>query len=150
MMGRAKCKTAGFLARTALVVSCVCAWALPAFAQDGGTRVELNRLEPQGENCRTYLLIDNSKGDAYRSLKLDLFALDTDGVAAKRLAVEVGPVPEKKRLIKLFDWAWLACARVGSVLLNDVLTCEGPGGPRESCLAALDTASKADPVTFVK
>lgn len=112
-------------------------------------RLELNRLEPQGENCRAYLLIDNAKGEALRSLKLDLFALDADGVAAKRLAVEVGPVPEKKTLIKLFDFPGLACARFGRVLLNEVLACEGAGGPREDCLAALQTTSKTS-VPFVK
>ena len=100
-----------------------------------------NRLESSGENCRAYFLIDNQKGRAWRSLKLDLFALDTDGVAAKRLAVEVGPVPEKKTLIKLFDFAGLACPRLGRVLLNDVMACEGSAGTREACLSAIETAS---------
>ncbi len=138
------------LLRSTLVGTIVVASIGPALGQESSLRVELNRLEPQGDNCRTYLLIDNSKGDALLSLKLDLFALDTDGVAAKRLAVEVGPVPEKKRLIKLFDFAGLACPQVGSILLNDVIACEGSQGPREDCLSAIEPASKAGPVAFVK
>ena len=137
-------------ARSALAACALLAGTGPVPAQDSSLRVELNRLEPQGENCRTYLLIENAKGGALRSLKLDLFALDTDGVAAKRLAVEVGPVPEKKTLIKLFDFTGLACPRLGSLLLNDVITCEGADGPRDSCLSAIETGSKAGAVAFVK
>jgi hypothetical protein len=113
-------------------------------------RIELNKVEAAGESCRTYFLIDNQKGETWKSLKLDLFALDTDGVAAKRLAVEVGPVPSRKTLIKLFDFPGLNCSRFGRVLLNDVLTCEGAATSREDCLSAIETASKIDAISFVK
>jgi len=138
------------------IVACL-ALLLPfsgtALAQDASSnplRIELNRVEAAGENCRTYFLIDNQKGESWKSLKLDLFALDTDGVAAKRLAVEVGPVPRHKTLIKLFDFPGLTCSRVGRVLLNDVLTCDGAAPSREECLTAIETASKVDAVSFVK
>ncbi|MGF9757892.1 Tat pathway signal protein [Microvirga sp. 0TCS3.31] len=125
-----------------------------ALAQDRASpsplRIELNKIEAAGENCRTYFPIDNQKGDTWRSLKLDLFALDTDGVAAKRLAVEVGPVPGRKTLIKLFDFPGLSCSRFGRVLLNDVMTCEGVANSREECLSALETSSKIDTVSFTK
>ncbi len=125
-----------------------------ALAQDRAStpplRIELNKIEAAGENCRTYFLIDNQKGESWRSLKLDLFALDTDGVAAKRLAVEVGPVPGRKTLIKLFDFPGLNCSRFGRVLLNDVLTCEGAATSREECLSAVETTSKIDAVSFAK
>src|SRR5690349_24719227 len=116
-----------------------------ALAQDNASnslRIELNRIEAAGESCRTYFLIDNQKGESWKSLKLDLFALDTDGVAAKRLAVEVGPVPRRKTLIKLFDFPGLNCSRFGRVLLNDVLTCEGATSSREDCLSGIETASQ--------
>jgi hypothetical protein len=121
-----------------------------ALAQEGGIRIELNRLEAAGESCRAYFLIDNGQGQGWRSLKLDLFALDTDGVAAKRLAVEVGPVPEKKTLIKLFDFPGLGCPRFGRILLNDVMACDGSTASREECLAAIETASKVSDVPFAK
>jgi hypothetical protein len=126
----------------------------PAFAQEAAStpslKVELNRLESSGDNCRAYFLIDNHQGQGWRSLKLDLFALDTDGVAAKRLAVEVGPVPEKKTLIKLFDFAGLSCPRLGRVLLNDVMACEGAAPSREACLSAIETTSRVAAVPFAK
>lgn len=106
-------------------------------------RLELNRLEPNGEACRTYLVIDNSRGTALKSLKVDLFAFDTDGIAQKRLGVELGPVPDRKTIVRLFDFPAIACPKIGRVLLNDVLACEGGQASRESCLERIETESKS-------
>lgn len=105
-------------------------------------KIELNRLEPAGEACRTYMLVDNSRGTALKSLKVDLFAFDTEGVAQKRLAVELGPVQEKKTVVRLFDFPGLACPKVGRLLLNDVLACEGGDATRETCLERIEPATK--------
>ncbi|WP_210163814.1 hypothetical protein [Microvirga flocculans] len=83
-------------------------------------------------------------------MKLDLFAFDSDGIAAKRLAVELGPVPGRKTLVKLFDFPGLTCSRFGRVLLNDVLSCEGAATSREECLDRIETFSRIDAVSFVK
>lgn len=106
-------------------------------------RLELNRLEPNGEACRTYLVIDNSRGTALKSLKVDLFAFDTDGIAQKRLGVELGPIPDRKTVVRLFDFSAIACPKIGRVLLNDVLACEGGQASRESCLERIQTESKS-------
>lgn len=105
-------------------------------------KIELNRLEPAGDACRTYMLVDNSRGTALKSLKVDLFAFDTEGVAQKRLAVELGPVQEKKTVVRLFDFPGLACPKVGRLLLNDVLACEGGDATRETCLERIEPATK--------
>ncbi|MCJ2036900.1 Tat pathway signal protein [Methylobacterium sp. J-068] len=130
-----------------------------ALAQDGKDaategkapvlKLELNRLEPAGDACRTYLLVDNSRGPALKSLKVDLFAFDTEGVAQKRLAVELGPVQDRKTMVRLFDFPALACPKIGRVLLNDVLACEGGEASRESCLERIETESKTS-ATFVR
>jgi hypothetical protein len=115
----------------------------PAEAIQGpALKLELNRLEPAGEACRTYLLVDNSRGPALKSLKVDLFAFDTEGVAQKRLAVELGPVPDRKTMVRLFDFPALACPKIGRVLLNDVIACEGGDATRENCLARIEPESK--------
>lgn len=116
-----------------------------ALAQDAKPplKLQLNRLEPAGESCRTYLLVDNSRGPALKSFKVDLFAFDIEGVAQKRLAVELGPVADKKTVVKIFDFVGLPCAKTGRLLLNDVLACEGGDASRESCLERVETESKA-------
>ena len=111
-------------------------------AKGAPLKIELNRLEPAGEACRTYMLVDNGRGPALKSLKVDLFAFDTEGVAQKRLAVELGPVQEKKTVVRLLDFAGLSCPKVGRILLNDVLACEGTEASRETCLERIETATK--------
>jgi hypothetical protein len=145
-----------FFARRGSVVAgfalCLAMTGAAAAAQGAATplRLELNRLEPQGESCRVYLLIGNRKGKVVKALKVDLFALDTEGVAQRRVAIELGPVPADKTLIKLFDFSNLECSRFGSVLLNGVLACEGEAGPAEDCLSRIETVSKVGSVSFDK
>ena len=69
--------------------------------------------------------------------------LDTDGIAAKRTVLELGPVTAKKTLIRLFDIQGVACTKFGKVLLNDVLGCENEAGERQNCLASTTTNTKA-------
>jgi len=114
----------------------------------GGVTVELNRLEPRGDACRTYVLIRNESDTAYRSLKMDLFVLDAGGVVAQRLAVEAAPLAARKTTIKLFDVPGVGCDRFGRVLLNDVIACDADG-PRDDCLARISTATKSS-VPFEK
>ncbi|SFG38600.1 hypothetical protein SAMN05192565_102258 [Methylobacterium gossipiicola] len=140
---REQLRKAGWTAGLGIVVlGSVTGAAMAQETKPAPLKLELNRLEQAGEACRTYLLVDNSRGPALKSLKVDLFAFDTDSVAQKRLAVELGPVQERKTVVRLFDFPGLACAKIGRVLLNDVLTCEGGEASRETCLERIETDSK--------
>jgi len=123
--------------------------AAPALAAEDGVSVELNKLEPSGEACRAYLVLENGAGSAFETLKLDLVMFDTDGVVAKRLAVETAPLPAEKTSLKVFDMEGLACETVGRVLLNDVMACADASGPREDCLGLVAPAARG-PVEFIK
>lgn len=112
-------------------------------ADEGSLRVELNRLEPLDNACRVYLVLANGTSEAFDSFKLDLVLFDTDGVIARRLAVEAAPLRAQKTSVKLFDLDALPCERVGTVLLNDVLSCNGAAGPVADCVARIETASRA-------
>jgi len=125
------------------------ALVLPALAQDGGgekqvpIKLQLNKAETAGDACRMTLVVDNSRGGALKSYKVDLFAFDSEGVAQKRVAVELGPLPPRKTVVKIFDFPGIACNKVGRVLLNDVLACDGGDSAREACLERTETDSKA-------
>lgn len=144
-------------ARTLRRASCAFAVAIIAAAPHGANaqdaakdlRLELNRLEPRDNACRTYLLIDNGSKTDYKSLKLDLFVLDKSGVIAQRIAVETAPLPPEKTTVKLFDFPGASCDSFGRILLNGVIACEADGGARDNCLGAIETASKT-PVQFTK
>ena len=120
-----------------------------AIGSDESLPVELNKLEPNEGDCRAYLVLENKSASAFESLKLDVVVFDTDGIVAKRLAVEAAPLPLDKTSLKVFDIGGLACDRVGRVLLNEVMTCEDASQERGDCLALMSTSSKAL-IPFIK
>jgi hypothetical protein len=112
--------------------------------------IELNRLEAQGNNCRVWMLLRNPGQEAVDPLRLDLLMFGKDGVIARRLALDVGPVPEQKTLARIFDLAGQSCDSIGSVLLNDVLACGPTPETRAACLPRLALASRVSGVSFDK
>gem|GEM_PF-1052185 len=108
-----------------------------------GPTVELNRLEDAGGGCRLTLVVANPGDQRFEQLKLDLVLFDADGVVARRLAVETGPVRARKTVVRLFEAADLPCAGIGRLLLNDVVACSAEDGPVPGCLDRLVTASRA-------
>ncbi|GJD51919.1 hypothetical protein OPKNFCMD_4678 [Methylobacterium crusticola] len=121
-----------------------------AQAAEGPMRIELNKLETAGETCKAILMVENGKGGPIRSLKLDLFTFDQDGVAQKRSLVELGPVPARKTALRQFEIAPTPCAQVGRILLNDVAACEGQDLTRETCLDRIEPASAKGAAPFVR
>lgn len=123
--------------------------AANARAEEETLTLELNKLEPNNEACRAYLVLENRVQSAFETLKLDLVMFDPDGVVAKRLAVETAPLPAGKTRLKVFDIGGLSCAQIGRLLLNDVLSCKDGSGTRNDCLALISTSAR-DGLSFIK
>ncbi|MDP4002460.1 Tat pathway signal protein [Methylobacterium sp. NEAU K] len=141
-IGRLAYDTAACLALSALLV--VSALAQDASAEKAAPlKLQLNKVETAGEACRITMVVDNARGPGLKSYKVDLFAFDPDGVAQKRVAVELGPLPPRKTTVKIFDFPGIACNKVGRVLLNDVLACDGGDAAKEACLERTETETKA-------
>ena len=94
-------------------------------------------------------MLRNPRADGLATLTLDLVMFDTDGIIARRLAIEAAPLPAHKTSIKVFDIENLACSRIGLVLLNDVVACADAGGPRTDCLALVETSAKGS-IDFIE
>ncbi len=121
-----------------------------AGAADQRVLVELNKLEANKKDaCRAYMVMKNEGATRFETLKLDLVIFDADGIIAKRLAVEAAPLPVGKTSLKVFDINGLACARIGRLLLNNVIDCVDSTGRRGDCLALVSTRARGS-VDFVK
>ena len=105
--------------------------------------IELNKLEPQGQGCRAYVVVDNKSDVTYSTLKLDLIVFGTDGVIARRNALDLGPVRASKKSIKTFDLDNPPCDGIGSVLVNDVLECKSAEQSFTDCLDRMSASSRA-------
>lgn len=135
----------GMLGRvTAGVVMCVgaaLAAVSAAHAAGPAISIELNKLETQGTSCRSFLVIQNDSETALQNLKLDLIIFQTDNVIARRFAIDLAPLKAQKKSVKLFDLDGLACDRIGSMLINDVVECKADQGPLEDCLKGITVKS---------
>ncbi len=138
-------KTAAARAKTALLAASFSLLSLgAATAQDGSLAIELNKLEPQGDDCRAYFVIDNKKDAAFDGLKLDLVLFRPDGVIGQRFAVELAPLKPKKRTVKLFDVSGTSCDEVGSFLINEVMECKTSNGEEPDCLKDIAVSSRTN------
>ncbi len=109
----------------------------------GRVAVELNKLEAAGDVCRSYVVVENGLGGDLDSLALDLVVFDGAGVIARRLAVELGPVPAEKTRVKVFDIDGVACDAIGRFLVNGVLACDGALPADGDCGERLALGSRA-------
>lgn len=117
-------------------------FGLPAAsAQESGIAIELNKLEPQGKQCRAYIVVQNKSGTEYQQLKLDLVLFRPDGIIGRRFAVDLAPLKPNKRSVKLFDLEDTPCDQVGSFLINDVMECKAESGPIADCLKDITTST---------
>jgi len=103
--------------------------------------LELNKLEPNNSGCRAYMVVNNPTDTAYQSFKLDLVLFQADGVIGKRFALDLAPLKAQKKSVKLFEIEGVACDKIGSFLINDVMECKTDAGAAEGCLQQLKTSS---------
>ena len=135
-------------ALSALLLALSAAPALAAAAAPNGVILELNTLEPRGQNCAVNMVFGTGD-DAYQSFKLDLVFFGTDGAIRKRLAVEAAPLRSRKTSVKAFEVSGLACDAIGSVLVNDVLDCRTEAGAVADCIDRVETKSRL-PVALMR
>ena len=117
------------------------AGAAPASAATGSTTLELNKLETYDKGCRAYMVVNNGSEATYQSFKLDLVLFQSDGVIGRRFALDLAPLKPQKKTVKLFDLEGIACDKIGSFLINDVLECKSEAGPAQDCLQHLKTST---------
>jgi hypothetical protein len=113
----------------------------PAAAAPSGTSLELNKLETYDKGCRAYMVVNNTTDTAYSAFKLDLVLFQTDGVIGRRFALDLAPVRAQKKTVKLFELDGIACDKIGSFLINDVMDCKSETGPAENCLQKLTVST---------
>ena len=134
---------------TALIALAGVALPLACLAEPGTLSVELNKLESSDKGCRAYLVINNTTGTVYQTMKLDLVMFQPDGIIGKRFALDLAPLKAQKKAVKLFDLEATSCDKVGSFLINDIVECKAESGPLTDCLAQL-TLSTLSSVTISK
>ena len=117
------------------------------FAGNTSLSIELNRLEERTGGCRVHLVLTNASARSYSSYRLDLVIFASDGVIARRLALETAPLRANKTMVKEFELADLTCDGIGRVLLNDVSACVTGDGNLDDCVTTtrVSRATRSSP-----
>ena len=84
------------------------------------------------------MVINNPTDTSYQSFKIDLVLFQTDGVIGRRFSIDLAPLRPQKKSVKLFEIDGIACDKIGSLLINDVMECKADAGPRRQLPSALD------------
>ena len=150
---RCRFNTTGALAAVALLLGV----SAPSLAQtepqtepgapadaEAAVVVELNKVEQLDSACRAYLLFENGNSSRFDEFRLDLVLFDSEGVIARRIAVEAAPLRADRSVVKLFDLADLQCETIDRVLLNDIVPCADEEGARQDCVEQVELRSRAD------
>ena len=87
------------------------------------------------------MVVNNPTDMNYQAFKLDLVLFQTDGVIGRRFALDLAPLRAQKKTVKLFELDGVACDKIGSFLINDVMDCKADAGPAENCLQRMTTSS---------
>ncbi len=129
----------------ALALVAAMAWQVPAHAQeDAALAIELNKVEDTDQGCLSSFLFDTRTGHQLSRFQLDLVFFDEDGVATKQMLLDMAPLYADKKTFASFLLDETACDKIGSILVNDVPTCENGSGNEVGCIDLLEVSSRSE------
>jgi hypothetical protein len=119
---------------------------LPWFAHTAAAQtldIELNKLEDLEGQCAASLVLTNRMSETLEQVRFDLYVFGQDGVIARRLLLDTGPMRVDKTTVATFALVDRPCGTVGRLLINDVPLCKTANGAQLDCVDALDLTSRA-------
>ena len=105
--------------------------------------IELNKLEDVGGQCVASLVLTNRLSETLEQVRFDLYVFDRNGIIARRLLLDTGPMRTDKTTVASFVLLSRPCADVGRLLVNNVPLCKTVAGASVDCVAALNLTSRA-------
>lgn len=106
--------------------------------------LELNKLSDLDGHCAASLLLTNRMGPTLDQVRFDLFVMGKDGVIARRLLLDTGPMRDGKTTVATFAVFDRPCTEIGRLLISDVPVCKTEARQDLDCVAALNLSSRAD------
>jgi hypothetical protein len=133
----------GWTAAALLVISAANA------AAAGAIDIELNRLQQVDASCRMIVVFTNRMGVPIRSLEVETVLFDGDGRVERFLVLKSQPLAPQKIRVHQYDLAGTRCDTIGSLLINDVVDCEGAELTPALCLDSLVASSREKAKLFL-
>ncbi|WP_235442155.1 hypothetical protein [Rhabdonatronobacter sediminivivens] len=119
--------------------------AIPAQAETGQLRIELNKFEEtEDSGCRAFFLFRNETGLTLTGFEMSLAILDRDGVIDRLLTIDAAPLPTARTTLKLFEIPEIRCSAISEILLHDLPSCQPQNAPEMDCFPLLELVSRTD------
>lgn len=132
------------LRAAALLAAALAVWpGGPGAAAAQTLDIELNKLEDVGGQCVASLVLTNRLSETLEQVRFDLYVFDRNGIIARRLLLDTGPMRTDKTTVASFVLLSRPCADVGRLLVNNVPLCKTAAGAAVDCVAALNLTSRA-------
>ncbi len=114
----------------------------PAWAQQEGIVIELNKAESAPAGCQLHFNVHNTTNTKFEVFSVDLVFFDADGVMSLRSLVSFGRLYPNKHHFNNWVFPSIDCANVGRILVNTIQQCQTDGGVTFDCLSVLSTSHK--------
>lgn len=143
--------TAKTTGRAAALFAAILMTPAMAFAQETqgkNVTLELNAVDQLDEACRVSFLIQNGFDTDITQAVYEAVLFDTEGRVDRLTLFDFGALPAARPRVRQFVVPGLACAALGSVLINGAETCtgEGEGFDAGICTRDLQLRSRTDGV----
>ncbi len=126
-----------------LLAAGILPWLAGAHAAAQTLDIELNKLEDVNGHCTASLLLTNRMAETLEQVRFDLYVFDPDGVIARRLLLDTGPMRVDKTTVATFALLDRPCSAIGRLLISDVPICKTAAGADVDCVGALNLTSRA-------
>lgn len=123
------------------------AWGGPAIGGEAtpapSLNLELNGADASAAGCRLTFVVENRLGMGLDKAAFEIVLFNDAGLVERLAVLDFKELPDGKTKVRQFDIQGADCARVGRVLVNDAVACEGEGVEAGACLRRLVTATKS-------
>lgn len=117
----------------------------PAAAQtERQLTLELNNAAQVETGCRVSFLFHNQLGLTVEDISMEVAILDKMSMSQNFLLISTGRLTDGKRRVLQYDLPEQSCDEIGTILINDVSSCEAGEMTAADCLDALRPSSRVD------
>jgi hypothetical protein len=118
---------------TAVIGFLLCGASGTAGAQQSGLEIELNKIEQFESGCRLTFKSTNRMSVGLQSFSLEVYLLDTKGVALQSVQFSFGSIAATKARFAKFDLKDRPCKDIGGIFVNEFKSCKAETDIAQQC-----------------
>ncbi|WP_293949804.1 hypothetical protein [Sneathiella sp.] len=136
------CKCLSFAAMAVVISLGPVVTSARAADQTKQLSLELNNAKQVETGCRVSFLFHNELGQTIDDIAMEVAILDQMNMSQNFLLISTGRLTDGKRRVLQYDLPEQSCEEIGTILINDVSTCNVGEMTPADCLDSLNPSSR--------